>query len=355
MWVGDAPVPANVRRATQERWELRPARAGQPLGPQLSEVSLAIICANGQASNPRTVSKLLGELGRTSAVAVFLLPDQADEAWRGLTHGSGQFLCVRSGVPAAELSAKLAAAAELQPVIRSFHSELAAARDRDTAGSFDELDEEMRLAARLQRDFLPRRLPEVGDVRFGVLYRPASWVSGDIYDIVRLDETHVGFYVADAVGHGMPAALLTMFIKKALQTKRVYGNSYELVAPDVSLAQLNEDICRQNLSSCQFCTVVYCLLDTSTLSLTYAQAGHPPPILIHADGSSEPLTAPGTLLGVFPAEKFPARQVQLRKNDRLLLYSDGAEGVLQCGSGGRGQELEQTLRAWQGISREEML
>ena len=82
---------------------------------------------------------------------------------------------------------------------------------------------------------MSRRLPEVGPIRFGALYRPATWVSGDIYDVVRLDETHVGFYVADAVGHGMPAALLTMFIKKALLTKRILGHTYEILPPHVSL------------------------------------------------------------------------------------------------------------------------
>ena len=51
-------------------------------------------------------------------------------------------------------------------------------------------------------------------MQFHTLFRPASHVSGDLYDVMRLDEDHIGFYMADAVGHGMPAALLTMFIKR---------------------------------------------------------------------------------------------------------------------------------------------
>ena len=124
------------------------------------------------------------------------------------------------------------AAGELQPAIRDLRDELStarAARAPENAGAFQGLQEEMRLAARLQQDFLPRSLPEVGAVRFGVLFRPVSWLSGDIYDIARLDETHVGFYVVDAMGHGMPAALLTMFVKKALQTKRIIGNTYQII------------------------------------------------------------------------------------------------------------------------------
>src|SRR5947207_11229487 len=94
------------------------------------------------------------------------------------------------------------------------------------------LDEELRLAARVQQDFLPKSLPSVGDVRFQYLFRPAGHVSGDLYDVMRLDETHVGFYMADAVGHGMPAALLTMFLKQALTTKEIFPGGYRLLPPN---------------------------------------------------------------------------------------------------------------------------
>src|SRR6202453_5516879 len=83
------------------------------------------------------------------------------------------------------------------------------------------LDEELRLAAKLQQDFLPKTLPQIGPVHFHTLFLPAGYVSGDFYDVMRLDEKHIGFYIADAVGHGVPAALLTMFIKHALATKQI--------------------------------------------------------------------------------------------------------------------------------------
>jgi sigma-B regulation protein RsbU (phosphoserine phosphatase) len=243
------------------------------------------------------------------------------------------------------------------PLVRSLQSELENARNLNAkaAKTIEELDEEMRLAARLQRDFLPRRLPEVGPVRFGMLYRPASWVSGDIYDIVRLDETHVGFYVADVVGHGMPAALLTMFIKKALQTKRIVGNSYQIVPPDVSLQELNTDICDQNLSSCQFCTAIYAVLDTRTMELSFARGGHPEPVIMRRNGTIERLWVDGSLLGVFPDEQFVARTVQMEPGDRLMLYTDGAEAILRKGDAGDEIPVEESLSKWSGLSREEML
>jgi len=114
-----------------------------------------------------------------------------------------------------------------------------------------------------------------------------------------------------------------MFIKKALQTKRIVGNTYEIIPPDASLAQLNDDICAQDLSSCNFCTAVYGVLDTSTLTLTYARAGHPAPVLVHRDGVFESLEADGCLLGVFDDAEFESREVSLEPGDRIVLYTDG--------------------------------
>ena len=76
-----------------------------------------------------------------------------------------------------------------------------------------------------------------------------GYVSGDLYDVMRLDETHIGFYMADAVGHGMPAALLTMFIKNALVTKEIGPGGYRLLAPGETIAKLNEVLLGQNLSN----------------------------------------------------------------------------------------------------------
>src|SRR5439155_5857770 len=140
--------------------------------------------------------------------------------------------------------------------------EVNALRRRDQTLHFylSRVDDEMRLAARLQQDFLPKSLPQVGRVHFHTLFRPAGYVSGDLYDVMRLDEKHVGFYMADAVGHGMPAALLTMFIKNALVTKEIGAGGYRLLAPGETIAKLNEALVGQNLSYATFATAIYGLI-----------------------------------------------------------------------------------------------
>jgi sigma-B regulation protein RsbU (phosphoserine phosphatase) len=356
LWLGDDPVPPNLRQALWGRWELVRCAPDEPLSRQLAGADLAVAYLDGRANEPRSLEILLNALDRAAAVAVVMLPADAKVAWGVLSRRVGKFLCVRQDASPEELAAKLGAAKALQPAIRNLQMELAAARCLNSpAGQrAEEMDEEMRLAARLQRDFLPRRLPEVGPVRFGVLYRPASWVSGDIYDVTRLDETHVGFYVADAVGHGMPAALLTMFIKKALPTKRIAGNSYEILPPHESLGQLNEAICEQDLSSCQFCTAVYGVLDTADGALTYARAGHPAPILIRAGGSASALPAAGSLLGVFPEEQYESMTVHLAAGDRLILYTDGAEDAL-AGTDGGAERFQRLLASLADRPRDEVL
>ncbi len=357
LWVGEVPIPPNVQEATREIGDLIPYRSDAPLSQQLRETAVAVVHPDGGVKDPHWMGTLLAELEHNIAVAVFLLPPEAHIARQMLARHQGQFLCVPDDAAPEQIAAQFTAAAAIQPVIGKLHAELADARilSAKAAHTIEEMDEEMRLAARLQRDFLPRRLPEVGPVKFGVLYRPAGWVSGDIYDVVRLDETNVGFYVADVVGHGMPAALLTMFIKKALQTKRIVGHTYEIVPPHVSLQELNIDICEQNLPSCQFCTAVYCVVDAADLTLTYARGGHPEPIVMHSNGEIERLWVEGSLLGIYAGDDYSSARYQLRAGDRLLLYTDGAEDELRRQPTGEMLPIEKSLARWASLTREEML
>ncbi len=184
--------------------------------------------------------------------------------------------------------------------------------------------EQLKLAGQVQRDFLPKLLPQSERIKWQVTFQPAEVVSGDIYDIARLDEKHIGFYVADVVGHGMPAALLTIFLKHAIIGRQTLGNSYQIYQPQEVLQTLNTRMVEQKLSGSQFISCCYCLLNVETLELTIARGGHPYPVLIR-DGKVRGLEAGGPLLGVFEDAKFEQQTVQLIKEDKLLLYSDGAE------------------------------
>lgn len=191
-----------------------------------------------------------------------------------------------------------------------------------------QLENQLKMAGTVQRDFLPQTLPDSRQFKWAVAFMPADWVSGDIYDIARLDENHIGFYLADAVGHSMPAALLTMFLKQAVQMRQTVGNKYKIFQPLDVISNLNQKMFAQHLRGCQFATCCYCLLNTETLKLTYCRAGHPYPILMNKNNQLVQLQTRGSLLGVFENAQFEQSSVQLSTGDKLILYSDGAEPFL---------------------------
>ena len=229
------------------------------------------------------------------------------------------------------LQARLETLLAVMPRIRRLSEQLADERRRNAPlnDHFHQVDQEMRLAGRLQRDFLPSSLPSLDGLHFSTVFRPATWVSGDIYDVLRLDEDHVGFYLADAMGHGMPAALMTMFIKRAMVTKEIAGNSYRLIDPGQVLARLNHDMADQQLSNFQFATCCYGILNHRTHELRVASGGHPAPIHITGNGTIRQLPVKGTLLGVFDDQDYQTLSVTLTPGDKLLLYSDGLEDAFE--------------------------
>ncbi len=352
LWTGSLPIPENIRVGLEQGgWDLVPCDPDGDFARQLEGVSLVVLGPDGVIKDAHAREGLFSALDDLPAVSLSIAQPGSDAV--DLPAGALQ---TSPDVSPGELTDQLSAVHTMVPTIDRLRGELCMLR-RSRAGvdkRLEILDEEMRLAARLQRDFLPRRMPDIGGVQFGVMFRPAGWVSGDIYDVARLDETHVGFYVVDAVGHGMPAALLTMFIKKSLQTKHIVGHSYEIVPPNESLAELNDDICSQNLSSCQFCTAIYCVLDTATMELSYARAGHPEAVLLRADGSVETLAAEGALLGIFPEAEFECSRVQLREGDRVVLYTDGVEDAIVQPEAA-GDEFVNRVATLLGTPQDEML
>jgi len=190
------------------------------------------------------------------------------------------------------------------------------------------LDQDLLLAQKLQRSFLPRQLPEVGAVRFATRFFAAGPVAGDIYDVSRLDEHTLGFYVADAVGHGVAAALLTVFVRKAIRPKIISGHSYRILPPGEVLISLNREMLTEELHESSFVTMVYGTIDVRTHTLCYSLAGHPPAILVSDTGRQELLDHSGPLLGVME-EDYPTQTVELECGDKVVLYSEMLEETLR--------------------------
>jgi sigma-B regulation protein RsbU (phosphoserine phosphatase) len=190
--------------------------------------------------------------------------------------------------------------------------------------AYQQIDAELELAQRIQKSLLPQSLPAVPGVRFAVQYLLCGRVGGDFYDAFRLDENHVGFYVADAMGHGVPASFLTVFVKKGVKAKEVFGKEYRLVPPGEVLARLNRELVEQKLSESPFITMAYSLFNHTEGTIRVARAGHPYPLHIPAEGECRFWQQHGLLLGVVDAE-YPDTGYQLQVGDKVLLYSDGID------------------------------
>jgi phosphoserine phosphatase RsbU/P len=196
-----------------------------------------------------------------------------------------------------------------------------------------QIDQELELAGRIQESFLPHSLPDVPQVRFAVHYQPCGRVGGDFYDVFRLDEKHLGFYVADAMGHGVPASLLTIFVKTSVRAKEISGKQYRLVPPDEVLQRLNRDLIQQQLSDTPFVTMIYVLFNYREGTFSFARSGHPFPLHIPRSGPPQLWEIEGSLLGVFDT-RYVVRTQQLQPGDKVLLYTDGMDAAGSSGTAG---------------------
>lgn len=184
---------------------------------------------------------------------------------------------------------------------------------------------ELAEAAALQREFLPRHAMRGERFDCAVLWRPSRHVSGDIYDVGRLGRRHVGIFLADAVGHGVSAAILAMGLLRRLNLSTADGAP---MRPAEVLGHLNAALLNRSAGATWFATAAYALLDVETGVLRVASAGHPPLLVERGDGGCERIDATGGLLGIFERERFDERLVQLRDGDRMLMHTDGLETLL---------------------------
>lgn len=211
--------------------------------------------------------------------------------------------------------------------IDELHQELDIAQrlQKSLMGQVETLDQEMQLAAKMQKLFLPRKLPDIPGLKFNVLFQPSFYVSGDIYDVQQITEEDITFFIADAVGHGAPAALMTMFIKQGMKLSETVEGNVQVISPDVILKKLNDDIMSRDLDTFNFATICIGTYNIKTRVLRMAHSIHPAPIILKPDGSIEEIELEGPMLGICEDEPFELKTLSLEKGDRLLIHSDGFE------------------------------
>jgi sigma-B regulation protein RsbU (phosphoserine phosphatase) len=278
----------------------------------------------GPTDQPRTIDRVVEALNAANVPAVCLVPDPV--SWRPFQrHG---IIFESTDALAGPLAAMLFALAERQTGVELLAREVVLAQ-RCQGGIRSEMDrihEELHLAASIQREFTSAPLPKVEGLEFGVLFRPVNFVSGDIYNVRSLGDGKAAFFLADAVGHGVPAALLTMVLTSSLQLTESHGGVTRILEPREVLDRLNSRLCESCLGSGRFATALYGVIDSRTGSVKVAGAGHPWPLVISKKGTTEVRTE-GPLLGVFAEGQFTQAELTMSPGETLLLYTDGFESI----------------------------
>lgn len=189
------------------------------------------------------------------------------------------------------------------------------------------LDEQARIiqadlnrAEVIQRALLPQDPPDIDGWVLETLYRSGSSVGGDFYDILDLDNQHLGLVIADAAGHGVAAAMLAVLFKLRLRVRDRDGN---LLMPNAVLRNLNRRLHETISAPGTFITAVYALVNKRTGDVRLASAGHPPAVCRADSGESNLLERTGPALGLVADARYEERTIHLDTGDRLLLYTDG--------------------------------
>jgi serine phosphatase RsbU (regulator of sigma subunit)/anti-sigma regulatory factor (Ser/Thr protein kinase)/transcriptional regulator with GAF, ATPase, and Fis domain len=180
-----------------------------------------------------------------------------------------------------------------------------------------QVDQQRETALALQHAILgPAYLPQGFAVRYEAASRPLQ-VGGDWYDVVDLEDGRIGLVVGDCVGHGLAAATVMGQLRSACRALLL-----ERPSPRVALAGLDRFAARLPGARCT--TAVCAVLNSETGELVYSSAGHPPAIVMHADGTIEILEDGRTIpVGVRPDRNRPEARVVLPARSVLLLYTDG--------------------------------
>lgn len=179
-------------------------------------------------------------------------------------------------------------------------------------------------AAEIQRGVLPAEAPRLAGTDLAGYNAACRTVGGDYYDFFPYPDGRVALALGDVSGKGMPASLMMMALHARVQV--LAEDPGDLGA---FMMRLNKATCLKCPSN-RFITFFFCILDSTRGGLSFANAGHNPPIVVRASGAAEMLEGGGPPLGILSMAPYCQQDIQLDRGDLLVLYSDG---VTECLNG----------------------
>ncbi|MGI9056433.1 MAG: PP2C family protein-serine/threonine phosphatase [Pyrinomonadaceae bacterium] len=204
------------------------------------------------------------------------------------------------------------------------------------------LQAQLEIARQVQLALLPEDDPKINNFDISAYIFPAEEISGDYYDWVKIFDDQIGIVVADAVGKGIPAALLIAFLRASLRAVAQIG-----YAPNSAFSNVG-DLLWDSVDEHQFVTAVYGILDATNKTFVFSNAGHNPPLLIKSDGEHRFVEYGDLPLGMFEGVRYHQHFIKFEQGQILVLYTDGiTEAANSAGEEFGNERLAE--RVWQGI------
>ncbi len=323
----------------------------EPMAPQLLILDWVMPGMDG----PDIVKRLReGEMNRYHYVILLTAKTQKDDVIKGLEAGADDFITkpfdktellfrLRAGERIIELENNLE---ERNWQLESTSKLLAASNER--------MKKDLETAARAQKSLLPSSEPATDKVKFAWNYTPCDELAGDILNFFMLDDDHIAVYVLDVSGHGVAAALLSVTVSRFLTSdhsarsllmqRDEQTGEWQVASPAHVAKKLNEQF-PIDLSTGQYFTIMYGVLNLKTMKFTYVSAGHPDLVWSPEQGEARAMQSRGLPIGFDEDAEYDEYEVALNAGDRLVLYSDGVVEMKNFeGEQFEIQRLEQTVQ-----------
>jgi sigma-B regulation protein RsbU (phosphoserine phosphatase) len=186
------------------------------------------------------------------------------------------------------------------------------------------MQEEVRLAARIQTELLPKSGPNIAGYDIVGRTIPAQEVGGDYFDFIPIDDNRMAFCLGDVTGKGLPASLLMANLQATLR-----GQTLTTGSPKTCLERSNQ-LLYQSTSPEKFATLFYAILDLQNHQIHYSNAGHDTPYLCCGNAATKRLKIGGIPLGMLPDFTYEQESVQLEDDSILVAYSDGVTEAMNA-------------------------
>jgi sigma-B regulation protein RsbU (phosphoserine phosphatase) len=223
------------------------------------------------------------------------------------------------------------------------------ARLSERALEQDRFRRDVALAAEVQRRLLPDNLADVGSLSLAAFTRPARTVGGDYYDVIELSCGTIVIAVADIAGKGIAAALLMAVLQGSLRAILSEGRT-----SGAALVRKMNRILYQSSAPNSYATLFYAQIDTRARQLEYVNAGHTTPYLVRVTPHAAeclPLSAGGTVLGMFSDADFENTVLPMQEGDLLAAFTDGLTEARNAFDEEYGEErLKALLEGTRGLS-----